>query len=66
MKPTAQLSAFFANVAQTSLEPMGLTPVPRRCQPCRQAAWLVLEDWPVVVDSKIVARAAVTARRGRW
>ncbi len=28
------------------LEPMGLTPVPRRCQPCRQAAWLVLEDWP--------------------
>ena len=30
------------------LEPMGLTPVPRRCQPCRQAAWLVLEDWPLV------------------
>ena len=29
------------------LEPMGLTPVPRRCQPCRQAAWLVLEDWPL-------------------
>ena len=31
------------------LEPLGLTPVPRRCQPCRQAAWLVLEDWPEVV-----------------
>ncbi len=31
------------------LEPMGPTPVPRRCQPCRQAAWLVLEDWPQVV-----------------
>ena len=30
-----------------SLEPMGLTPVPRRCPPCRQAAWLVLEDWPL-------------------
>ena len=29
------------------LEPMGLPPVPRRCQPCRQAAWLVLEDWPL-------------------
>jgi len=29
------------------LEPMGLTPVPRRCQPCRQAAWLVLEEWPL-------------------
>jgi len=29
------------------LEPMGLTPVPRRCRPCRQAAWLVLEDWPL-------------------
>ena len=28
------------------LEPMGLTPVPRRCQPCRRAAWLLLEDWP--------------------
>ncbi len=24
-----------------------LPPVPRRCQPCRQAAWLVLEDWPM-------------------
>ena len=23
------------------LEPMGLTPVPRRCRPCRRAAWLV-------------------------
>ena len=29
------------------LEPMGPQPVPRRCQPCRRAAWLVLEDWPV-------------------
>ena len=29
------------------LEPMGRTPVPRRCQPCRQAAWLVLEEWPL-------------------
>ena len=47
------------------LEPMGLTPVPRRCQPCRQAAWLVLEDWPLVGDSKSAERAAVTARRER-
>ena len=31
-----------------SLEPMGLTPVLRRCRPCGQAAWLALEDWPVV------------------
>ena len=31
-----------------ALEPVGLPPVPRRCQPCRQAAWLVLEDWPLV------------------
>ena len=29
------------------LEPMGLTPVPRRCEPCRRAAWLVLEEWPL-------------------
>ena len=34
------------------LEPMGPTLVSRRCRPCRQAAWLVLEDWPVVSDSK--------------
>ena len=47
------------------LEPMGLQPVPRRCQPCRQAAWLVLEDWPLVGDSKSAERAAVTARRER-
>ena len=31
------------------LEPMGLQPVPRRCPPCRRAAWLVLEDWPQVL-----------------
>ena len=30
------------------LEPMGLQPVPRRCQPCCRAAWLVLEEWPPV------------------
>ena len=29
------------------LEPIGLTPVPQRCLPCRQAAWLVLEEWPL-------------------
>ena len=29
------------------LEPMGLAPVPRRCHPCRWAAWLVLEDRPL-------------------
>ena len=29
------------------LEPMALPPAPRRCKPCRQAAWLVLEDWPM-------------------
>ena len=30
-----------------------------------QAAWLVLEDWPLVGDSKSAERAAVTARRER-
>ena len=30
------------------LEPMGLQPGPRRCRPCRRAAWLVLADWPAL------------------
>ena len=48
------------------LEPMSLTPVPRRCRPCRQAAWLVLEDWPPAGPSgaqpggvRVAARADV-------
>lgn len=40
------------------LDPMGLPPVPRRCRPCLQAAWLVLEDWLAASRESSITRCA--------